>query len=1210
MPVLSVIVPVYNVERYLGACLDSLRGQTLGDLEIVVVDDGSPDDSARIAAEHAERDPRVRIVRQDNAGLGAARNTGVRHADGDFLAFVDSDDAIPPYAFGAMVAGLQESGSDFATGNVHRYNELGSSQSPMHRRIFRHAAVGTHVTRRENLLTDRLATNKVWRRDFWDRHGLAFPEGVLYEDISVAIPAHFLASGVDVHTAPVYLWRERPGDDPSITQDRLHPKGLRDRYRAVRATADFLAGHGRPEDRLRWDAIALGSDLRIFLQLLGDADDAFRALFCDLAGEYMRRGHPRTLTRLPAFERLKWHLVRRRDIDRLLHVLAFERDGGRRRVRAVRHGLRFYGDYPFKDDRRARVPRRIYRLDDELVLRQKAERVAWEDGRLVVEGRVCLKHLRPNRRYQQFVRAHAVDAATGRRTRLPVESLRAAEYTAGPDDAGARHDWGGYRVTVDPRALAAGRSPGTGEWWIELTVLNRGITRTAALAHPVAGAPCRPETAEVGPGLTARPVWVGGLRLLVSDGSAAVTGHTLHDGDLVLEGVLADPPPGAALRLRRLPGDRTLEVPLDVGADGRFRCPVPVDTLADGFEERRRASGGPAVGERWEIRAVGSAGDTGTAGSDVSGGPRALTLAGGEAHPHLYGDHCLAVEEDRRGSALIHVSVPRPRLEAAHWDGRVLVLQGTLPGGRDSADDRSLVIKAKGRHEEVAFPMAMDGEAFEARIPVDAVPRMAGTLPLASGSYRLFMKAGGDGAHDGPAARLIPVQTTPGLLAGLPAAHDAPECPAVLDAADRTDPVLTVGPALLPEERGSRAQKRLREEVYPGLRGLRVRSQVYFESYSGKQYSDSPRVISEELRRRGAAAPSLWLVRDRQVRTPQELRPVPHASREYFEALATSEVIVTNAHLPRWFDKREGQRVVQTWHGSMLKRIGFDIENVRFASHDASYHERLAREVRQWDYLVSPSPWATPILRRAFRFEGTVLETGYPRNDIFHSPEREETARAVRRRLGLPEGKKVVLYAPTWRDDKFYSPGKYKLDLRLDMERMREALGGEHVLLVRRHPNIVDRVPGAGDGFVRDVSAYPEVQELFLVADVLVTDYSSLMFDFANTGRPMLFYTYDLEEYRDRLRGFYFDFEEVAPGPLIKDQEGLVEAVRAADAVRLDHRDRYEAFVERFCPLDDGKAAARVVDAVFGPGGGGGTVSAPAPRRAADAPEGADTGDR
>ena len=1203
MPVLSVIVPVYNVERYLGACLDSLRGQTLGDLEVVVVDDGSPDDSARIAAEHAERDPRVRLVRQDNAGLGAARNTGVRHAEGDFLAFVDSDDAIPPYAFGAMVAGLQESGSDFATGNVHRYNELGSSQSPMHRRIFRASARCTHVTRRENLLTDRLATNKVWRRDFWDAHGLSFPEGVLYEDISTVIPAHFLASGVDVHADPVYLWRERPGDDASITQDRLHEKGLRDRFRAVRATADFVSDHCRAEDRRRWDTTALGSDLRIFLQLLDEADDGFRALFCDLAEEYLEQAHPRALASLPAIERLKWHLVRRRDMDRLAEVLTFNKSAEYRRAGAVRHGLAYYGDYPFKDDRSARIPRRVYRLGTELRLRQKAERLAWEDGRLVVEGRVCLKHLRPVHRYQQFVRAHAVDPVTGRRRRLPVETLRAPEFPAAPDAVGARRDWGGYRVVVDPSRLGGRDGPRTGEWRIELTVVNRGIARTAALSSPAKGAPRRPECAEVAPGVTARPMWRDGrLRLLVDAERAAVTGRACSDGRLVLEGTASNPSAGAALRLRRLPGDRAMEVPLRFTGDGAFTCAVPVSDLTAGLDDRRRAPGGPVAGERWEVRLVGVDGD-GYRFGDAR--PRSLSVNGVAQDPLLSGAHCVAVEEDHTGAAVVRVSVPQPLLEEARWDERVLVLRGTLPGGKEHSPDPELVIKAKGRNEELPFPMAVEGERFEARVPVDAVPCFGDTLPLASGPYRLHMRTAGP--DTGGATPQVPVRVAPALLGGLPAADDAPECPAVLDAVDRTTPVLTVGPALLPEERGAQAQKHLREQVYPGMRDLRVRSQVLFDSYSGKQFSDSPRGIFEELRRRGTTTPSLWLVRDRQVRTPQGTRPVPHASQEYFEALATSEAIVTNAHLPSWFAKRPGQTVVQTWHGSMLKRIGFDIEHVRFATRD--YHERLAHEVGQWDYLVSPSPWATPILRQAFRFEGTILETGYPRNDIFHSPEREETAHAVRRRLGLPEGKKVVLYAPTWRDDKYYSPGKYKLDLRLDIERMREALGGEHVLLVRRHPNIVDRVPGAGGGFVRDVSAYPEVQELFLVTDVLVTDYSSLMFDFANTGRPMLFYTYDLEEYRDKLRGFYFDFEEVAPGPLIKDQEGLVEAVRAADAVRLEHRDRYDAFVERFCPLDDGKAASRVVDAVFGRGGG----AAPLPPQregGADAPEGANAQER
>jgi len=264
----------------------------------------------------------------------------------------------------------------------------------------------------------------------------------------------------------------------------------------------------------------------------------------------------------------------------------------------------------------------------------------------------------------------------------------------------------------------------------------------------------------------------------------------------------------------------------------------------------------------------------------------------------------------------------------------------------------------------------------------------------------------------------------------------------------------------------------------------------------------------------------------------------------------------------------------------MLKRIGFDVENIRGKSRD--YFDKLAWETRQWDYLVSPSPWATPILRSAFRFEGEVLETGYPRNDIFFSPEREAIADRTRRLLGLPEGKKVVLYAPTWRDDKYYTRGKHKLDLHLDLRRMYEKLGDDHVLLVRRHPRVVDSVPIVGEDFVYDVSLYPEIMELFLITDVLITDYSSMMFDFANTGRPMLFFTYDLESYRDNLRGFYFDFEETAPGPLLTRSDDVIESLLDIDGVAERSGASYRSFVDQFCPLDDGHASARVVDRVFG----------------------------
>jgi CDP-glycerol glycerophosphotransferase len=176
-----------------------------------------------------------------------------------------------------------------------------------------------------------------------------------------------------------------------------------------------------------------------------------------------------------------------------------------------------------------------------------------------------------------------------------------------------------------------------------------------------------------------------------------------------------------------------------------------------------------------------------------------------------------------------------------------------------------------------------------------------------------------------------------------------------------------------------------------------------------------------------------------------------------------------------------------------------------------------------------------------------------------------------------------VLYAPTWRDNQYYASGRYRFDFRLDLERAWQALGDDYVFLIRGHHHMAEDVPaGPRPDFAVNVTAYPDISELFLVSDVLVTDYSSVMFDFAPTGRPMVFFTYDLEQYRDNLRGFYFDFEAEAPGPLLATSDEVVSAIADIDTVAARHQAAYAAFAAKFCPLDDGKAAARACDSVFG----------------------------
>ena len=232
--------------------------------------------------------------------------------------------------------------------------------------------------------------------------------------------------------------------------------------------------------------------------------------------------------------------------------------------------------------------------------------------------------------------------------------------------------------------------------------------------------------------------------------------------------------------------------------------------------------------------------------------------------------------------------------------------------------------------------------------------------------------------------------------------------------------------------------------------------------------------------------------------------------------------------------------------------------------------------------MLSPNRFSTPILRRAYAIEGEMLETGYPRVDVL-AGRRSRRARARRcaRRLGIPEGARMVLYAPTYRDHVVDRRGRYRLDLQLDLERLRAAVGDDTVILFRKHHYVVDTVPATADGFVRDVSSYPDGTELMLAADVLITDYSSMMVDFANTGRPMLFFTYDLDAYADEIRGFYLDFVGYsARAAAADDGRGRRRTARPRGrAYRA--RARYAAFRQTFCELDDGHAASRVVDCLL-----------------------------
>ncbi|MEV2243536.1 CDP-glycerol glycerophosphotransferase family protein [Streptomyces sp. NPDC049970] len=1140
-PRLTVVVPLYNVEEYLGACLGSLAGQTMADLEVVIVDDGSTDGSAAVALEFTRRDPRFRLVRQKNGGLGAARNAGAgqAHPDAGFLAFVDSDDVVPPDAFALLLAELDSSGSDFATGNVLRLRANGAlEQSPMFRRPMERSRRATHITRDWILLGDRIACNKVFRRSFWDRHAFAFPTGVLYEDIAVVLPAYFLARSVDVVEAPVYHWRDRDG---SITTRRAVAHGIRDRVTAVSTVSRFLAGRGMTEAKRRYDEHVLSGDLWLFIEALPDGDEGFHEAFLTHANAFADTVDPAVLDGLPLHLRVKWQLIRERRTAELLALLAHESTD--RDTFHVRGRLRPRASYPGVV---APLPRRATALSAaDLPVHAHLTEAVWRDGLLHLKGYAYVRNAPGGSAGAGWLRS-------GRRV-VPLRLRRTATDEAAAGSGRSLHGYerSGFETVVDPGRLA-GRRTARGVrtlWKLESVVVGAGRPRRGPMR--LLGNPAAPAVRYVDERTRVVPLLSGNkLELRAERIDAVLAGHRATEaGDGVRIAVrMLGRDTATALRIQEWRTKQTREFPLapGEGTDGRtFVAEIPLDAF-------------PGTDGDWGVQLVG-----GESRLTVAARPETET-----GRYRLTGGREVYAAANPSGDLVLTDRAVPPVVTGATWtrDG-ALVLEGTFPIARDGRVE--LVLRHGGHQEENAFAVEHTAAGFRTTLTPGAVEGPGGTLPLAEGRWYPFLRQRGETDP----GRYLPLRVVSQLHAGLPLHHDPGGRRFTLERRFHDRLCLSSGSALPVRDRGAYAQRRLRDR-YAGARGAELREAVLYSSFDGRQFSDSPRAVHEELARRDTGVEHLWVVRDQQAAVPAGVRAVALHSAEWYEALARSRWIVTNTQLPEWFERADGQFVVQTWHGTPLKRIGRDLAGTACA--DTAYMESLPRRAAQWSVLVSPNRFSTPVLRRAFGHTGEVLECGYPRNDLLFAPDRAKVAAQVRQSLGVPDGRRVVLYAPTWREDLPKRSGLYGLDLQLDLERAREALGDDVVLLVRRHYLVGGSIPESD--FVRDVSRHPDVAELMLISDALVTDYSSLMFDFAQTGRPMLFHTYDLEHYRDTLRGFCFDFENQAPGPLITGSAGVVEALRDPDAATAGHREAYARFRESFCDLDDGTASARVVD--------------------------------
>ena len=359
---------------------------------------------------------------------------------------------------------------------------------------------------------------------------------------------------------------------------------------------------------------------------------------------------------------------------------------------------------------------------------------------------------------------------------------------------------------------------------------------------------------------------------------------------------------------------------------------------------------------------------------------------------------------------------------------------------------------------------------------------------------------------------------------------------------------------------------------------------IIFQSSNGRNYTGNPRYIYEEMVCQGLDEEyeCIWFLFDTSIEIPGRCKKIRNNYFPYFWYLMRAGFWVFDSRQPLYCRKKKSVTYIQTWHGTPLKKLALDMDRMDMGgSTDINdYHRQFLVTCKDWDYLISQNNFSTEIFRSCFAFKDRpILEIGYPRNDILIRDNKKDKIIEYKKMLGLPLDKKIILYAPTWRDNEYSVKGKYKFASKLNFDKAQKELSDEYIFIVKYHYLVSDKIDWSPyEGFVYTFDETKDIAWLYLVSDMMITDYSSVMFDYSLLKRPMLFFAYDLQDYKENLRGFYFDFVEEAPGPISRDTNQLINDIKSYEPLKWE--DKYQTYSNKYNHVDDGHASEKVIDLI------------------------------
>lgn len=1082
-PTLSVIVPAFNASGFIDRCLKSILNQSGVSLEVIVVDDGSTDDTIEKANQHSHGAHSVTVLTGTNEGPARARNRGISAACGKYITFVDADDEVLADAYATLVDSLERTGSDIATGAYVRVGSAGRSRPNLTARVHARQRLAVRLDDMPELLEEPVLWNKVYRHDFWNRHVGEMWGFSNYEDQEPVYRALVGAAAIDVLTNDVYAWRLADGRD-TRSKRKADLSDLQSKLEVIDALRDTL-NHAPDHVVEKAYSIWMGTDLAMHAEYLDTANKRFRKTLCD-AAKTLRKTMPKNAWKLmPAQERLYMWVVASGDLDDIEEILGTRMEETRAVPLAVVDDTWVVAP-TYLSRLKTEVPRRLVKAQPvdfkPVVIVRNARWI--DDQQIELQGCAYIPGVDPGQ--TTFRMQGVMDGATV--LDCPVETRHDNRVDLDVGDPWRTYEAGGFTVSVDVSGLGDISPRGIdliGSFEVEGKHLQAPAVSTAVVGM-IAPSPIRDSgrltvVADDRSELSISPVPMPADPVVVKnvdfrgrdvtvtlDASANVRGLALHTA-------------GSKVELESI-------------APSIYSTTLPV------LPERFRS-----YGERhWKLSAKT------TEGNDVDAYHASVDYL-------LPGTSSVRLAANSAGKVRLAQRFRRVTVTGATNDRDRLLIIGRV----DPPEKLKVVLKSSEQTIEPAESAFHADGSFTAVYDLTTTGAEGGKVAALAGGYHVkygqtsdkvagWAKAGGK-----LAIRPVDCFTEWNTLRIEGKSSGAVSVMASLPWAS--------------SERSKYGRFQLRDKNWgPLTHG------IVFESYNGKSANDNPRAIFDAIRQTRPDIPLYWSVRDRRVDVPKGGIPVVEGTAAWHRALATSRIWINNNNFPYYIRKRLGQFYLQTWHGTPIKKLLYDMPRRKAP---LTYRRLMANEVPQWDLLLAQNKQAAEDLITGLGYEGPTEISEYPRNlrllDVIQEP------KMVEQRLGELSSKRVILFAPTWRN-KNRNGGELDWNALLDLESLAEATNS--TVLVRAHHIIKRSNSKWNSSRVIDTSDWVHIEEVMGISDILITDYSSIAFDFKITGRPVIRFISDENEYL-RERGVYAESHDKSGDGFARDFDSLVELI-------------------------------------------------------------------